>query len=420
MPNMKGKRGRAALEVVHAPKTKTARTSESLDVVGLFAGIGGIEEGLRQAGHQTIALCEKDEAARAVLKAHFSLNEIDEDISKLEELPEAGICAAGFPCQDLSQAGRTAGIRGQNSRLIGKVLGLLEHSPAPRWLWLENVPFMLALDGGSGMDWLASKLEGLGYTWAYRIVDTRSFGVPQRRRRVLILASKEADPRVPLLAQDAGHRSRPSPYAHLPQGFYWTEGNTGLGLVIGAIPTLKGGSGLGIPSPPAIWRRLERDFVIPHIRDAERLQGFAADWTQAAEDAGFARRRWKLVGNAVSVPVARWLGERLRVEGRWDGGEEPFEEWKLSRRDRWPDAAWGRKGERFGVDVSDHPVQEEMVWLDDFLQHQPTPLSVRAAAGFYDRLTRSSLNYTQGFANDLDRYVKRLQAAKRSGLRVAA
>jgi DNA (cytosine-5)-methyltransferase 1 len=75
------------------------------------------------------------------------------------------------------------------------------------------------------------------------------------------------------------------------------------------VPTLKGGSGLGIPSPPAIWMP-DGHFVLPDIRDAERLQGFPAGWTEAALT-GHSKEgaRWKLVGNAVSVPVSRWLGD---------------------------------------------------------------------------------------------------------------
>ena len=79
---------------------------------------------------------------------------------------------------------------------------------------------------------------------------------------------------------------------------------------VNAIPTLKGGSTVGVPSPPAIWLPDGR-FVTPDIRDAERLQGFAVDWTRPAETVRRRSFRWKLVGNAVSVPVAKWVGDRL-------------------------------------------------------------------------------------------------------------
>src|SRR5690606_19679397 len=93
-------------------------------------------------------------------------------------------------------------------------------------------------------------------------------------------------------------------------GFYWTEGLRGLGWAVNAVPTLKGGSSIGIPSPPAIVLPDGR-VVTPDIRDAERLQGFPADWTKVAETVARRSARWRLVGNAVSVPAADWIGKRL-------------------------------------------------------------------------------------------------------------
>ena len=74
------------------------------------------------------------------------------DVLTLDALPECDLVAAGFPCQDLSQAGRTAGIGGRNSGLVKRVFELLEQAEhPPRWLLLENVPFMLQLDRGDAM-----------------------------------------------------------------------------------------------------------------------------------------------------------------------------------------------------------------------------------------------------------------------------
>ncbi len=154
--------------------------TRELSVVGLFAGIGGIEVGLHSAGHRTVLLCEIDPAAQRVLREHFPEVPLTADVRELESIPDAGICAAGFPCQDLSQAGRTEGIRGTNSGLVAEVFRLVERAN-PRWLLLENVPFMLQLDRGAAMRFLTRSLERLGFNWAYRVVDTRAFGLPQRR-----------------------------------------------------------------------------------------------------------------------------------------------------------------------------------------------------------------------------------------------
>jgi DNA (cytosine-5)-methyltransferase 1 len=372
--------------------------------VGLFAGIGGIELGLHAAGFQTVLLSEIDPAARAVLEQRFPGVELHGDIRTLEELPRVEVVAGGFPCQDLSQAGRTAGIRGRNSGLVGEVFRLLERTETePRWLLLENVPFMLQLERGRAMDFLASSLEELGFDWAYRIVDARSFGLPQRRKRVVLVASRSDDPRTVLFADDAGELLFP----RRPEsacGFYWTEGLRGLGWAVDAVPTLKGGSTIGIPSPPAIWLP-DGGIVVPEIRDAERLQGFEPNWTEAAMHTG--RRgsalRWKLVGNAVSVPVAAWVGRHLRAPAEYDFSLDDGPPRQLDRR--WPVAAYSVGGERQAVSVSEWPVHERFTPLGEFLEY-PTPnLSVRATAGFLERARRSSLRFQHGFLDAVEAHL---------------
>jgi DNA (cytosine-5)-methyltransferase 1 len=213
---------------------------------------------------------------------------------------------------------------------------------------------MLQLQRGRALRYLVDELETLGFTWAYRVVDARAFGLPQRRQRVLFLASRTEDPRSPLFGCDARVDSPAFSRARFC-GFYWTEGSRGLGWAVDALPTLKGGSTIGIPSPPAIWDPKDGSITTPDIRDAERLQGFAANWTLPALQALGVRRghRWKLVGNAVSVPVAEWVGRRLVNPS----GETPVGV-RLEPSDSWPRAAWGYKGSVYAVDVSTYPVRE--------------------------------------------------------------
>src|SRR5215213_6746419 len=143
----------------------------TLDIAALFAGIGGIEVGLHCAGHETSLFCECLPAAHRVLRDRFEDSWLVDDVAQLEELPPVDLVTAGFPCQDLSQAGRTAGIEGARSGLVGHVFRLLDDARhSPTWLLLENVSFMLALDRGRAMQWLTDELERRGYTWAYRVV----------------------------------------------------------------------------------------------------------------------------------------------------------------------------------------------------------------------------------------------------------
>lgn len=372
--------------------------------IGLFAGIGGIELGLARAGHRTEMICEIDPGAREVLKRRFDLD-VQPDIRKLGAFPKVDLIAAGFPCQDLSQAGRTAGIVGKQSGLIGEVFKRLRpRANGPRWLLLENVPFMLQLQRGKAMRYLVDELEGLGFSWAYRVVNARAFGIPQRRQRVLLLASRTEDPRPVLFGCDAGEESPLFSKDRLC-GFYWTEGLRGLGWAVDAVPTLKGGSTIGIPSPPAIWDPRDGSITTPDLRDAERLQGFKKDWTAPAAEAPGVREahRWKLVGNAVSVPVAEWIGKRL-ADPR---GDLPAST-ALTQGAAWPRAAWGHKGKVYAVDVSTFPVREHPQSLREFLRFATTPLSHRATAGFLSRAMVSSLRFQEGFLDDVRRHVDRM------------
>lgn len=378
-------------------------------VVGLFAGIGGIEQGLAASGHRTELLCEVDQGALAVLAERMPEVPRHPDIRTLRSLPKVEIVAGGFPCQDLSQAGRTAGISGARSGLVDHALRLVRRKHGgPRWLLLENVPFMLQLDRGKAMRHLTEALEEMGYRWAYRVVDARAFGLPQRRLRVVLLASRTDDPRAVLFADDA-EPVLPAP-EHADQhdcGFYWTEGIRGLGWAVNAVPTLKGGSTIGIASPPAVRRGPGHaqglGIVTPGLADVERLQGFPAGWTAAAVDQAGSRvgHRWKLVGNAVSVPMAAWVGRRLREPGEYD----PSSDRGLQPGDAWPTAAWGSGGVAYRADVGTWPVTLPYHHLEEFLQ-EPKPLSGRATAGFLKRAETGNLRFVDGFLDDVREHLQ--------------
>lgn len=370
-----------------------------LVAAGLFAGIGGIEVGLGRAGHESALLCEIDDAAAEVLRVRFPNVPLARDIRLVRELPSnVTLVAAGFPCQDLSQAGKTAGIAGSRSGLVREVFRLLKSRRVP-WLLIENVSFMLDLARGQALEVIVRALEDLGYKWAYRVVDSRSFGVPQRRHRVYLVAALEDDPRAVVLADEAGamEEQPKTNWRGVACGFYWTEGIRGLGWAHDAIPTLKGGSTLGIPSSPAIVLP-GGEIVKPEIRDAERLQGFDPDWTLPAEAVGRRGFRWKLVGNAVTVSASEWIGKRLRQPGYYDDSQDR----PMRRTAAWPKAAWNlecRPDTRMVSPASAWPCRIEPLPLADFLKFEPTPLSFKATRGFYHRATseRCNLRFPPGF-----------------------
>ncbi|HEY3720008.1 MAG TPA: DNA (cytosine-5-)-methyltransferase [Roseiarcus sp.] len=377
-----------------------------MKVAGLFAGIGGFELGMASAGHRTSMLCEIWEPARAVLAARNPDVPLEGDIIDLFDLPsEVEAVVAGFPCQDLSQAGMTAGIGGKRSGLVGHVFRLLDARRAP-WVVLENVSFMLQLDSGRGLRTLVEAFEQRGYRWAYRVVNSMAF-LPQRRERVLFVATTtDVDPAMVLLADDVDPAEPSTSLSTHAHGFYWTEGIRGLGWARDAIPTLKNGSTVGIASPPAILLPCGM-VVTPDIRDAERLQGFRPGWTEPAINVGRASIRWSLVGNAVTVPVAKWLGERLATPGFY----EKDRDCDLTEGARWPKAARFDGDRRWRVEIGAFPVWRRRVPLVDFLRHGGKPLSARATRGFLSRTERSSLRFTPGFLERLRCHLLSMEGA---------
>jgi len=378
---------------------------------GLFAGVGGFELGMARAGHTAALLCDVLPTAEAVLRARFPDVEYRSDVTKLRSLPsDVEVICAGFPCQDLSQAGRTAGLDGERSGLIGEVFRLLSRRRVGTVV-VENVPFMLQLNGGNAIRAITSEFERRGYRWAYRVVDTFGFGLPQRRERVYLVASRDLDPSAVLLADDAPIQRPRTALNERAHGFYWTEGLGGLGWAVDAVPTLKNGSTIGIPSPPAILMP-DGSIIKPSIRDAERLQGFGPDWTAPAERVARGSARWSLVGSAVSVPVAAWVGRRLASPGQYETRRDlPFPlAGKAPRAARYDGKA------RHSVAISVDPIGVQPESLATFLHDREgqSPLSLKATLGFLGRTRRAKLRFEPGFIAAVERHAEAMLALEAS------
>ena len=167
-----------------------------MKAVSLFAGIGGFDLALERNGIEVVASVEWDKHAQSVLKNRFPNSQIYGDIQEVtgEQLinagfdPRNGIITGGFPCQDLSVAGRRAGLAGNRSGLFWEICRLLDETKAQYFI-LENVPGLLSSSNGADMGTVISALAQRGYGLAYRVLDAQHFGVPQRRRRVFIVGS---------------------------------------------------------------------------------------------------------------------------------------------------------------------------------------------------------------------------------------
>ena len=157
-----------------------------LTVGSLFAGIGGFDLGFERAGFRVLWQVENDGKAQSVLSLRFPNTALHSDVRTANGLERVDVITGGFPCQDLSVAGRRGGLAGERSGLFWQIVRIARELN-PRWMVLENVPGLLSSHGGRDFYAVLVALAECGFRRAYRILDSRYFGVPQRRRRVFIV-----------------------------------------------------------------------------------------------------------------------------------------------------------------------------------------------------------------------------------------
>jgi DNA (cytosine-5)-methyltransferase 1 len=169
--------------------------------VSLFAGVGGFDLAMERNGVKVVATVEIDKKCNEVLAKHFPSAKQFTDVQTVtgKELidagfnPTRGIITGGFPCQDLSVAGKRAGLAGERSGLFWEIRRLVEETQT-EWFILENVPGLLSSNGGKDFGIVLREMANLGYSIGWRVLDAQYFGVPQRRRRVFIVGSRTAGP----------------------------------------------------------------------------------------------------------------------------------------------------------------------------------------------------------------------------------
>lgn len=174
-----------------------------LTAVSLFAGVGGFDLALRNNGYDVVASVEIDKKCNEVLALHFPDTKRYTDIKEVKGKdlindgfnPTNGIITGGFPCQDLSVAGKRAGLSGSRSGLFWEAHRLLEETKSENFI-LENVPGLLSSNGGKDFGIVLGSLAELGYSVGWRVFDAQYFGVPQRRRRVFIVGSRSGTERI--------------------------------------------------------------------------------------------------------------------------------------------------------------------------------------------------------------------------------
>ena len=333
--------------------------------ISLFSGVGGFDRGFELAGIETVLQAERDPHCLKVLERHWPHVRRVTDVrcvtGNYEHLREDGgqriqrassidLVYGGFPCQDLSVAGARAGLAGERSGLWFEFLRVLR-DVRPRWAVVENVPGLLSSNSGRDFGIILAGLGELGFDVAWAILDAQHFGVPQRRRRVFIVAgpSRRSVEQILSLCESCG--------GHPQTGRATGEGTPGAVAIRTAntganghgvsdlAHTLDGVNGQAIAQPLGSHHRrddLDNDTYVvaptldTHLGDkqwledqsvenyglmdqvgagvrrltpleCERLQGFPDGWTEGQSDS----HRYRQMGNAVCVPVVEWIGHRL-------------------------------------------------------------------------------------------------------------
>ena len=165
--------------------------------VSLFAGVGGFDLAMQRQGVKIVASVEIDKKCNEVLAKHFPEAKQFTDVTTTtgEDLINAGfnssrgIITGGFPCQDLSVAGKRAGLAGARSGLFWEAARIVEQAKSEYFI-LENVPGLLSSNKGKDFGVVLGTMADLGYSIGWRVLDAQNFGVPQRRKRVFIVGRR--------------------------------------------------------------------------------------------------------------------------------------------------------------------------------------------------------------------------------------
>ena len=277
-------------------------------VGSLFAGVGGIDIGFEQAGFITSWQVERDWLKRAVLADRFPHAERFEDVCDVGEnnLSPVDVLVSGFPCQDISNSGTVRkagrlGLAGARSGLFWEVMRIVDEIQ-PRWVVLENVPALLHSNDCKDIEAVIKALADRNYLGFARVLNAQYFGVPQKRRRIFLVAGLNRQPPLELVSDAAPVEAIPCSFTTRPES--WCDGDVWAGNTLqanNAESRISLGSELFVAEEGQWNQMVERERG--SVDDGLRLGLGPTD---------FAERRF--AGDAVSPPVARWIAEHLITE----------------------------------------------------------------------------------------------------------
>jgi DNA (cytosine-5)-methyltransferase 1 len=243
--------------------------------VSLFAGVGGFDLGLERSGHTCVGQVEIDKHAQSVLARHWPNVPKHHDVVTAKEwaneqnlIGKVDIVCGGFPCQDVSVAGKRAGLAGARTGLFFDALSFATHVQA-KTVILENVPGLLSSNNGRDFGVVLTSLADAGYSdIEWRVLDSQFFGVPQRRRRVFVIASTGTEPFRQILSKcesrtgdsQASKQTGQDSSSITPDGFrvYGKSSFAGYKSGVGTLRTSGGafGRGRGLLRSPVLGSEL--------------------------------------------------------------------------------------------------------------------------------------------------------------------
>ncbi len=291
-----------------------------LRVASFFSGIGGFDLAFQQEHCRIVFQCEIDPFCNKVLKKHWPDVPRAADIRDLsvDTIPQADIWCGGFPCQDLSLAnqGKRRGLEGERSGLFTRFADLAR-SARPQWLVIENVPGLLNSGNGQDFKYVLQELDDIGYFVAWRVLDAKHFGTPQRRRRVFLVASYQSDRAARVLFEygsspqvaGQGQVSLGATAEFTRSGFQEADLFAIQHATIGRKPEA---------GPQAKGYRNDGETYTLDSRGSSDVVCAPHDGFRVRDTPGLSReldsRRLKALGNAVNVHVVRWIAARLVAE----------------------------------------------------------------------------------------------------------
>ena len=310
----------------------------------MFSGIGGFEYGIQRAilrnrgsrpkhrgstqGLQSsrpmptikkspftcIGYSEIDKYAIKVYERHFGGHKNYGDATKInpKELPDFDLLVGGFPCQAFSIAGKRKGFDDTRGTLFFDIARILAEK-RPRHLVLENVKGLLSHDGGKTFQTILGVLSDLGYGVEWQILNSKDFGVPQNRERIIIVGhlGEQCGRKVFPIGVDTGEIVKPIKRKRITTGRTRNFGSSGQlhapDEVCSTLTTSMGTGGNNVPN--ILNSRIRR--LTP--KECERLQGFPDDWTKYGinDEPISDTQRYKMCGNAVTTNVITAVMEKL-------------------------------------------------------------------------------------------------------------